>query len=254
MLGNSITIGTRRRVRVSMLDALAVNVAYFWQTVNGGSVSARNPYKFAGHSYDFVLRECSSRIVAGIYASAGLNSDMGAAQFLPVLAAHNAGLIPELSDEVAFWDMDVNQLATDPNDHSPAGLLWAYYKAFMGVKVNGIKTGGIEGVGTAGYSKSGHWGWPRQVPLVDSVILKFWTGNNLWVELHRTLNDNREWFDELERLIEAYRVNFQNGDGVPIYRLRATDVVTWVNGSSQWDETLAAGKQLLAACTNVATW
>ena len=254
MLIKTVVLGTRRRVEVSMYDALAVIVAFFWQTTGGGPLSASNPYKFAGHSYDFVLRGFVDRIVGGMYASTGLNSDMGATEFLRALAAHHDGVIPELNDEVAFWDMDVQKLATDPNDSSPEGLLWGFYKAFMGGKVNGIKTGGIDGIGAAGYSKLAHWGWPRQMPLVDSIVLKFWTGNNVWVEMHRTLNQNREWFDELEHLINVYRVDFQNGDGVPIYRLRATDVVTWVDGSGQWDETLAAGKLLLTACTDVATW
>lgn len=254
MLDESIQIGTRRRVTVNLRDALAVVVAFFWQTVDGGPVSARNPFKFAGHSYDFVLRGFSDRIVAGAYASVGLNSDMGAAELLRVLAAHNDGLIPTLSDEVAFWEMDVNKLATDPHDSSPEGLLWAWYKAFKGGMVNGVRTSGIDGVGTAGYSKTGHWGWPRQMPLVDSVVLKFWSGQNMWVELHETLTDNEAWFDELEHLIEIYRNRFQNSDGMPIYRLRATDVLTWVHGSEQWEKTLEAGRALLASCPDVATW
>lgn len=254
LLNESIVIGTRRRVEVSLRNALAIVVAYMWQTVNGGPVSASNAYKFAAHSYDFVLRGYPNRIVAGLYASTGLNSDLGAVEMLRVLAAVNEGLIPELSDDLAFWEMDVEKLVTDPNDDSPEGKLWSFFKAFMGDKVDGVKTGGINGVGAAGYSKTAHHGWPRQMPLFDSIVLRAWSSNGAWREMHETLTSNSEWFAELERLIEVYRIEYQSGDGFETFRLRHLDVLAWINGSGQWDSALAAGEALLDACGDISAW
>ena len=150
--------------------------------------------------------------------------------------------------------MNRNDLEVDPQNNTPAGLLWQWFRAFKGETVGGRKQGGIANVGNAGYSKIGHYVWPNQVPLVDSVVVKFWTSNDLWVELYDQLNLHQAWFAELERLIEVYRMTYQSGDGVPIQRLRCADLITWIKGSGQWYETLDAGRQLLSTCAPVSTW
>lgn len=251
---DEVELGARRRLNVTLADAIAVIIAFFWETRNGGPASGANPFKFAGHSYDFVLRGYHDPIVAGVYASTGLNSELGSTEMLSILAANDAGLIPHLDDSVAFWDMDVNKIISDPNDNSPEGLLWSFYKAFMGEKVNGVKTGGIARVGPAGYSKTAAHAWPKQMPLVDSQVLKFWTGNAVWPEMYKALNDNRAWFDELERLVEVYRTQHQSSDGVQIWRLRCLDVLIWVAATGQWDATLKAGEELLADCPPLPIW
>ena len=240
-----VKLGTHRPLEVDFHDVLAVVVAFGWQTVNGGPVSASNPYKFAWHSYDTVLRGYPDVIEAAVFTSTGLNSDMGAREILNVLAAHRDRKIPLLDTSVPFWKMDRTKLITDPQDESPEGKLWAFYNAFKGSGVNGTKIGGIDGVGTAGYSKTGHHAFPAQMPLVDSVVLKFWSGKKLWEELYDQLQEYEEWLVELERAVEAYRQKNQNGDGIFINRLRAVDILVWVKGSSQWDETLEAGRRLL---------
>jgi len=254
MLTDKITIGTKKVFATSLEDALAVVIAFGWQTKSGGPVSSTNPYKFAYHSYDCVLRGYQDRIVAGAYASTGLNSDVKAADLLNILAAHGDGLIPQLNDDVAFWDMDPAKLEKDPRDASPEGLLWAFYRAFMGVRVGGRKVGGIAGVGKAGYSKTAHWGWPRQMPLIDTYVTQYWDGDVFWVEMHHLLNGIPEWFDELERLLEVYRVRYQRRDGVPLGRIRALDILVWIHGRGLWETTLNAGQELLVGCPAVATW
>ena len=194
-----------------------------------------------------MLRGYPDVIEAAVFASTGLNSDMGAREILNVLAAHRDRKIPLLDTTVPFWKMDRTKLITDPQDESPEGKLWAFYNAFKGARVNGTKIGGIDGVGTAGYSKCGHHAFPAQMPLVDSVVLKFWSGKKLWEEMYDQLQEYEDWFVELERLVETYRQKNQNGDGVFINRLRAVDILIWVKGSGQWDETLGAGSLLLEA-------
>lgn len=240
-----VKLGTHRPLEVDFDDAVAVVVAFGWETVNGGPVSASNPYKFAWHSYDTVLRGYPDVIEAAVFASTGLNSDMGAREILNVLAAHRDRKIPLLDTSAPFWKMDRMKLITDPQDESPEGKLWTFYNAFKGSGASGTKIGGISGVGTAGYSKIGHHAFPAQMPLLDSVVLKFWSRGKFWEELYDRLQENEDWFVELERLVEAYRQNRQNGDGVFINRLRAVDILVWVKGSGQWDETLEAGRQLL---------
>lgn len=250
----TVKLGTHRPLEVDLYDALAVVVAFGWQTVNGGLVSASNPYKFAWHSYDTVLRGYPDLIEAAVFASTGLNSDMGAREILNVLAAHRDRTIPLLDTSVPFWKMERTKLVTDPRDESPEGKLWAFYNAFKGSRVNGVKVGGIDGAGTAAYSKTGHHAFPAQMPLVDSVVLKFWSGKKLWEELWGQLQEYEDWFVELERLVEVYRQKHQNGDGVSINRLRAVDILIWVKGSGQWDESLEAGRRLLDVGEPLTDW
>lgn len=251
-LNRVVKLGTHGPLEVNLGDALAVVVAFGWQTVKGGPVSASNPHKFAWHSYDTVLRGYPDVIEAAVFASTGLNSDMGAREILNVLAAHQNGMIPLLDTSVPFWEMDRAKLETDPQDDSPEGRLWAFYHAFRGDPALGF--GGIDGVGTAGYSKTGHHAFPAQMPLVDSVVLRFWSRTKLWEELHLQLQKYEDWFTELERLVEIYRQKYQDGDGVIINRLRATDILIWVKGSRQWDETLEAGRKLLDVDVPLKDW
>lgn len=249
-----VRVGTHRPLVVSLEDAVRVVVAYGWQTIAGSPVGATNPYKFAWHSYDTVLRGYPDVIEAAVYASVGLNSDMGARAILNVLAAHRDGAIPLLDEKVPFWGMDRSKLVTDPQDESPEGKLWAFYNAFKGRLENGVRVGGIDGVGTAGYSKTGHHAFPAQMPLVDSIVLKFWSGNKLWEELYDQLQEYEKWLVELERLVESYRQRYQHGDGVSINRLRAIDILLWVKGSRQWDEAVNAGHHLLDVGPPLTEW
>jgi len=236
--------GTQKKLTISLRDALTIVIAFGWATKNSGPSGPTNPYRWAFHSYDTVLRGNPDKIEAGILAANGLNAQMNSGAILGVLAKHVAEVLPDLNTGVPFWQMNRARLDINPRDGSNEGLLWTWYTEMTT----------ISKVGDAVSSKVGHHAFPSQMPLFDSVICKFWSDDHMWSEFHSDLEINEEWCQELERLVEVYRQMYQQGDGVYINRLRALDICLWIKGRNRFRDAMDAGAALLASATDPANW
>ena len=244
-LNTSATFGTRRSLTTTLEEALPVVLAYGW-AVDDASMpyGADNPYLWAYHSYDTVLQDTSNPLEAAVFAANGLNAGMSATTQLRILAKIDAGELPDLGDVPPFWTLDPRKLNKDPRDNSPEGILWRWYRTMKA----------ISDVGGAVSAKVGFHLAPHAMPLWDSVVGKYWSPNNMWGELANNIVAQAEWLDTLEYLVEYFRVNFRDGDGVSLNRSRLVDILTWSEGVGQFDNLLARGRRILNSVTDPATW
>lgn len=244
-LSTKATFGRRRRLELTLNDALAVVIAFCWSLQDlTKPYGPENSYKWAYHVYDTVLHDVPDQLMASTLAANGLNAGITAKTMLLIEAKVRAGLLPDLGGLVPFWEMDPFKLNNDPRDTSPEGLMWTWYREMTG----------IEGVGGAVSSKIGHHSFPNAMCLWDSVVGKFWSASDMWGEFAQNLKDEKEWLEELERLFESYRVNSQAADGVALNRSRLVDILVWGEGSGDFTYLLRDGLTLLSTTTPPGTW
>jgi hypothetical protein len=115
-------------------------------------------------------------------------------------------------------------------------------------------TTALDGVGSAVSSKVAHHVAPRTYPLYDSQVDKFWRLRHMWRDLAENLQSDEGWLNELERLVEHYRVTQQGARGVQLWRLRLVDVLTWLDALGQLELAITKGTNLLASAPDPAGW
>ena len=237
------TFGRRRRLETTLNDALAVVIAFCWSLQDlTKPYGPKNSYKWAYHVYDVVLRDVPDQLMASTLAANGLNAGITAKTMLLIEAKVRAGLLPELVG--TFWEMDTFKLNNDPRDKSPEGLMWTWYREMTGIK-------GVRGAVSA---KIGHHAFPDAMCLWDSVVDEFWSPDDMWGQFAQNLKDEEVWLEELERLFEFYRFNFQAADGVALNRSRLVDILVWGEGVGDLTDLLRDGITLLSTTPDPSTW
>jgi len=244
-LTTTATFGTRRQLNLSLIDGLAIVIAFCWAVVDRTMpYSGSNPRLWAYSSYDAALRGVENPLEAAVLAANGLNAGMSAETMLRILAKADAGELPDLTSLPPYWTMDTIKLNRDPKDSSSEGVLWTWYR----------KMKAIEGVGGAVSAKVGFHYAPHAMPLWDSVVGRFWDPKLMWGEIADNIVAQEPWLDALEELVEHYRMNYQGARGVKLNRSRLVDVVTWGEGVGQYQLLLDHGKHLLTSVPDPITW
>lgn len=244
---SEITIGRRRTLTMSLLDALRVVIGFaFGVEQTDADYGGDNPYLYGYRSWDCALRDHAPGLSeADVFASCGLNSGIDTSTILRLLALiDNNSTLPDLGANPDFWRLDPGRLMTDPGPGYPEHHLWVHYRAFTKL---------AEVAGAVSSKVIAHR-WPSNYPLFDSKVGRVYDGDLAWVEICEDLRAQPEWWEELERRFELYRTLHQKGRGVPLQRVRLLDVLAWSFAAGYWDHLTGLGKALLAGTPDPDTW
>lgn len=244
---DGITIGTRATIEYSLEEALAVIVGFAFGTdLAGAPYSADRQYRYAFRSYDCALLTTGAQVSeADVFASAGLNSGINADVILRILAVlDNTVDLPNLSAVPDFWTLDVGRLNVDPGAGWPEHELWRWYQLLTR----------LDGVAGAVAAKIVHHKHPTVMPLWDSYIGRAYHSGETWGEICLDLQRNEEWFLELERRFEHYRLTFQGERGVPLKRLRLLDILVWCHVGKDREHVMELGQPLILAASDPDGW
>jgi hypothetical protein len=242
-----VTIGRRQTFTVSLEEALEVTIGFAFGVADANLDYGRdNPYLYAYRSYDCALRDHAPGLSeADVLASTGLNSGIDATVMLRLLAViDNDPTLPDLGTLPDFWLLNPADLKRDPGPGRPEHELWEIWRRLTK----------LEGVAGAVASKVVHHRWNTKFALFDSRIARIYHGDDSWAEICEDLQQNPEWWEELERRFDYYRVNYQSGRGVPLPRLRLIDILAWAHAAGYWGHLLALGTALLKSTTDPNNW
>jgi hypothetical protein len=244
---STITIGRRRRIPVTLLDALNAVIGFaFGVEQSGQDYGSDNPYLYGYRTWDCALRDAAPGLSdADVLASAGLNSGIDAAVALRMLAVvDNDDSLPNLEANPDFWMLNPLGLGSDPGAGHPEHELWVLWRKFTK----------LTGVAGAMCSKVVAHRWPTKYPLYDSKIALVYHSDSTWKEICDDLQQDPDWWEELERRFEHYRTTHHASRGVALYRVRMLDVVAWGHGIGHWDHLATLGEGLLEELPDPNTW
>lgn len=240
---STVTIGRRQEITVSLEEALTVTIGFAFGVADLNLDYGRdNPYLYAYRSYDCALRNDAPGLSeADVFASAGLNSGIDSAVMLRLLAIiDNDPTLPNLATVPEFWLLSPDCLRRDPGPGCPEHELWEIWRRLTK----------LEGVAGAVASKVIHHRWDTKFALFDSRIARIYHGDESWAEICEDLQHTSEWWEELERQFDCYRVKHQNGRGVSLRRLRLLDILAWAQAARYWEHLLKLGTALLNSTTD----
>jgi hypothetical protein len=140
--------------------------------------------------------------------------------------------------------LDPRSLDRDPGVGHPEHELWTIYR----------KLRKLDRVAGAVCSKVVAHRWPTKFPLYDSKIALVYHADSTWSEICEDLQQDPEWWSELERRFEYYRVNFQACRGVELHRVRMLDILAWGHAVGYRQHMVDLGTPLLAEATSPDTW
>ena len=247
MSTSTVTIGRRQTFTVSLEEALKVTIGFAFGVADSNLDYGRdNPYLYAYRSYDCVLRDHGPGISeADVLASTGLNSGIDSTVMLRLLAViDNDPTMPDLGPLPDFWLLNPTHLHLDPGPGHPEHELWEIWRRLMRV----------EGVAGAVASKVVHHRWDSKFSLFDSKIARVYHNDDSWTEICEDLQQDPEWWEELECRFDYYRERFQGDRGVALRRLRLIDVLAWSRAIGHWQHLLGLGTDLLSSTTDPDTW
>lgn len=243
------TLGDLAACTYNIDEATHAIVGYTFGTVDPTVPwSSSNPYVYAWHSYDTVLRDAKGNVSpSDVLASTGLNSNIGSTVMLRLIALlENTNPLPDLTSIPCFWKLEPSALAEEPGGGHAEQALWDWYRLLTS----------LDGVAGAVMSKVVHHRHPTVMPLWDSMVAKAYKEETVWASMHADLNKHEEFFAELERRFEWYQKEYQAGDDVEVRRLRLLDILVWGEHSENRSNMEAIGEKCIEAsgAPKVSAW
>ena len=245
----SVKLGNLAECKYTIDEATHAIVGYAFGTVSPTVPwSSSNPYVYAWHSYDTVLRDAEGNVSASdVLASTGLNSNIGSKVMLRLIALlENTNPLPDLTSIPRFWKLEPSALAKEPGGGHAEQALWDWYRLLTS----------LDGVAGAVMSKVVHHRHPTVMPLWDSKVAMAYREKGVWASMHADLNKHETFFVELERRFASYRMKYQAGDGVEVGRLRLLDILVWGEHSKNRSSMEDLGRKCVAAsgAPSASTW
>ena len=244
---STITIGRRQTITFSLIEALEQVIGFaFGVDEHATPYGVDNPYLYGYRTWDCALRDYAPGLSeADVLASTGMNSGVDVTVMLRILAViDNDATLPDLGRNPDFWTLSPASLDRDPGAGHPEHELWEVWRRLVR----------LDGVAGAVCSKVVAHRWPTKFPLYDSKIALVYHADSTWMEICEDLQQDAEWWAELERRFDCYRANYQFGRGVPLHRVRMLDIMAWGHAVGFRRHLVGLGKPLLVGATDPDIW